>query len=114
MVDCKTLEDALRAGLRYYHIMLDGFVARLHVDGGSRPSCWSTASAGTSGTVDVSSGLTATHAYALDHLAAALQRARHDLLHDLVGASVDLAHARVHVHAGDRVVGHVTVAAVQL
>lgn len=34
MVDCKTLGDALRAGLRYYHMMLDDFVARLHVDGG--------------------------------------------------------------------------------
>ena len=35
-------------------------------------------------------------------------------LHDLVGAAVDRLHPRVGVHAGDRVLGHVAVAAEQL
>ena len=34
MVQCTTLEEAIRAGLRHYHLMLDDFTGRLQVQGG--------------------------------------------------------------------------------
>src|SRR4029078_11475316 len=43
-----------------------------------------------------------------------LERAPYQLFHDLVGAAVDLLHARVGVEARDRVFPHVAVAAVEL
>jgi hypothetical protein len=43
-----------------------------------------------------------------------LERACHQLLHDLVSAPVNLLHARGSVHAGDRVFEHVAIAAEHL
>src|SRR5215472_9410886 len=42
------------------------------------------------------------------------QRAGDQQLHDLVGAAIDLLHASVDKHAGDRELAHIAVAAVQL
>src|SRR5215510_15348818 len=43
-----------------------------------------------------------------------LERAANQFLHDLVGAAVDLLHARIGVEARDRVLPHVAVAAEEL
>src|ERR1700755_70002 len=47
-------------------------------------------------------------------LFAALEAARDEKLHDLVGAGVDALHARVAIHARDRIFVHIAIAAEQL